>query len=132
MAKSSTRDGRVKTWKILKNEVRVGNSLRGFGDFLPEAPGLDTFASLLRADFIEEIWVDQEEFDEWEEDQKKRDAALLAGHVVEEDDEDDEDEVDVLDDPPPAPKVKKKAVKKSPARKTVKKGKSNVLAERSV
>lgn len=109
---------RVKTWRVLRDGLRQGYSVRNAGDFLPEAPSLPTLGVLLRTNVIEEVWVDQEEFDEWEEDQAERDEALAAGIV----DEDDEDEFESR--PAPRKKVKRTVAKKS-VKKSVKKGKSS-------
>lgn len=107
---------RVKTYRVLKDGLRHGLSVRNFGDFLPEAKTLPTLRSLLNTDTIEEVWVDREEFEEWEADQAERDEALAA-ELDSDDDESEEEEE-------PRPR-RKKVVKKTAVKKTIKKGKSS-------
>ena len=131
-----TSQERVKTWVVLRDGMRVGNSVRNFGDFMPEAPTLPTFRTLLNTNLISEEWVDKERFEEWEKDQKERDENLAAG--IDPDDVDDVDEDEEGEeggqDLTPAPFVKKSprkkvakktAAKKTTSKKTVKKGKSS-------
>lgn len=112
---------RVKTYRVLHNGMRVGYSVRNAGDFMPEARTLPTLQTLLNVNYIEECWVDQEEFDAWKEDQARRDAELAAEMGVDEDEDDDEDE-----DEAPA-----KVARKKVAKKTVKKGKTRARSELS-
>ena len=126
-------ENRVKTWKVLRDGVRVGNSVRNFGDFMPEAPSLPTFRTLLNTDVITEEWVDKEQFEEWEESQRERDEALAAGIDPDFVDEDEDEENEESEESRPAPKkkvAKKTAAKKTTTKKTVKKGKSNGEAKR--
>lgn len=131
-----TDNERVKTWRVLRDGTRVGHSIRNFGDFMPEAKTLPTMRTLLNTNIIEEVWVDKEEFEEWEKSQKERDEALAAGIDPDFiDDEDEEDEGEEKIDPAPSAKPRKKVAKKTAAKKTakkttVKKGKSNGEANR--
>jgi hypothetical protein len=106
---------RVKTYRVLKDGIRHGLSVRNFGDFLPEAKTLPTLRTLLTTNTIEEVWVDREEFEEWEADQAERDEALAEELAAAE-----EDSEDVAESRP-----RKKVVKKTAVKKTIKKGKSS-------
>jgi hypothetical protein len=55
----------VKTWRVLKDTLKVGNASRFYGELIPEA---DTWsgpvrASYERAKYIEPTYVSQDEFD---------------------------------------------------------------------
>lgn len=122
---------RVKTYRVLRDGLRHGDSVRDFGDFLPEAKELPTVRTLLNANIIEEVWVDQEEFDAWEKNQSEKDKALLADSVVE---PVDTDESAKEGEEPESKSPKKKVTKKATAKRTVKKGKTSgkQLQEESV
>lgn len=124
--KVKTKTGRVKTYRVLRDGMRVGHSVRDFGDFMPEAESLPTLRTLLNTDVIEKVYVDQDEFDDWEKDQKKRDAKAAKGIDPDEDTpEDDEGQVSSVK----KRVAKKRPAKKTVAKKTVKKGKTSGKAE---
>lgn len=122
----------VKTYRVLRDGMRVGDSVRDFGDYMPEAEEMDTLRTLLNANVIEVVYVDPQAIKDWEKAQAKKDRQrieeeqrALSGEVTE--DEEDEDEAT------PRPKVKKRVAKKTVAKKSIKKkGKTSGLAEQSV
>lgn len=129
---------RVKTYRVLRDGMRVGYSIRNFGDFMPEAPSLPTFRTLLNTNLIDEVWVDQEEYDEWEKRQAKADKELARSQDSDDSEDEEFPESDDADDTPSEkPKPKKRVAKKRPAKKTaakksVKKGKSNDRAAKRI
>jgi hypothetical protein len=120
---SATVGKQVKTWRVLHDNMKVGDSTRNFGDLMPEAAEFDgsVLRTLMSTGRLEEMWVDQSVVEDFIKGQKKKDAAA-------EKETDTESEVE---DEVPAPKkrVAKKSVTK---KKTIKKGKTSGLAEQSV
>lgn len=138
----------VKTYRVTHDGMRVGNEVRNFGDFMPEASTFPNLRAYLNAGYLEEIHVEEEAIEEWRKEFDERNAVV-------EDDEDEEVEEEVVDPDPDlepdssstteskkavvAPKKSvKKAKKKRPVKKTVVKpeseteGTENVLAEQDV
>jgi hypothetical protein len=100
----------VKTWRVTTESLKVGNSLRLFGEFIPEAadwPG-PTQAAYERAKRIEKTYVDKEELDAALKEYLEREVKLQS----------EAEEEDV---------AKKKEVKKPKSKKRVvkRKDKSN-------
>jgi hypothetical protein len=95
---------------------------------MPEAKTLPTLRTLINVGRLEEVYVDQEELDEWRADQDIRDAEEAERLA-----ELNEDGVVVEISKPKKRVAKKRTVKKTSVRKTVKKGKrTNGLEEQAV
>ena len=62
----------VKTYRNLRDNLRVGGDLRMRGDFVPEASDWKNLRSYLNTDRLEEIFVDEEVLKKWESDRKKK------------------------------------------------------------
>lgn len=112
MGKAVRGTGKIKTYRCLKDGLRVGYSMRNFGDFVPEAKTMEALPTLLRSDAIEEVFVTQEALDEWRADQEVRDIEYLEEH-------------NYFPDDPNAPKrpsaKRKKVVKTTKVKATAKK-----------
>jgi hypothetical protein len=122
----------VKTYRVLHDGMRVGDSVRNFGDLMPEAAGFSNLRAYINAGHLEELYVDQSVLDDWDKELKKR---LKAKPETDDSDELDEGDNDETVEVTP----KKKTVKKTVAKKrtVAKKGKANDgaakrLAEQSV
>lgn len=125
----------VQTYRVLRDGLKVGHDVRNFGDYMPEAAGFDNLRSLLNADFLEEVWVEEEALKKWKEEIAQR-------SLTEADDEDEEtpesDEDEGITEPDPDAEVEeapKKKAQKKVKRKTKKpsvKETGNALAEESV
>lgn len=61
----------VKTYRVLRDGQKVGDSVRNFGDLMPEASEFSNLRVYLSSHFLEEIWVDQEVIDDFYADLKK-------------------------------------------------------------
>jgi hypothetical protein len=110
----------VETYRVLRDGTRVGYSIRNFGDFMPEAKGMENLRTLLNAGVVEKVYVTQDDIDDWREDQDERDEETAPQSE---------------EAPSPRRKVKKKKSVKTPSGKkkiVKKKGKTSGLAERSV
>lgn len=119
---SSPKSNRIKTYRVLKDGMRVGNSKRNFGDFMPEAATMPTLRTLLNTNVIEEYIADPDEFAAWQADQEERDeefAAELAELYAKQNGE------EVPKAKPRKVKPKRKVAKKTASKKIVKKGKSS-------
>jgi hypothetical protein len=131
----------VKTYRVLRDGMRVGDSVRDFGDFMPEAAEFPTLRTLLNTAAIEEVYVEKKAIDDWRAEQDKRDKrrmeALESGDVYDpdEDDSDEDEEIPEVEETSvaPTPKKKRKVAKKKVAKKTEKEqGNGTSLAEESV
>lgn len=129
-------NGMVKTYRVLRDGLKVGHDVRSFGDYMPEAAEFDNLRSLLNADFLEEVWVEESVLEEWKEEYAQRSLATEADEEDEETPETDEDEgksepdpdADVVVEPKkPSKKIKRKTVKKTQVKEN-----GNALAEQSV
>ena len=48
----------VKTWRCLRDNMKVGDDVRNFGDLMPEAGDFPNLRVYLSSNMLEEIWVD--------------------------------------------------------------------------
>lgn len=124
----------VKTYRVLKHEVKVGDSVRNFGDFMPEAAEFDNLRTLLNVGIIEETWIDESVLSSWEEGQKARDAERLSALQDENSDSSTppESDEDGGEDKKPKKVVKKTAAKKTAKKKVTKNARRAELTEASV
>ena len=53
----------IKTYKAVK-PMKVGNEERGFGDLVPEAASWPNTAVYLRSNYLEEVFIDKNDFDD--------------------------------------------------------------------
>jgi hypothetical protein len=102
----------VKTYRSLRDGQRVGDTIRDFGDFIPEAAEWPNLRAYLNADYVEEVVVDQELLDA-----NLKEVAERSQKA----DEDVEGQGSVVPPADPGPSPKKKSVKKKTVKKTAKK-----------
>jgi hypothetical protein len=65
MAKNSEAS-MVKSYRVLRDGMKVGNSVRNTGDLIPEAANFENLAVYLRNNFVEKVYVSHEEIAEHE------------------------------------------------------------------
>lgn len=66
--------GTVKMYRVLKDGMKVGTSVRRYGDFIPEAADWPNTDAYLRAKYIEVTYVSEEEVAAWEEELRERES----------------------------------------------------------
>lgn len=125
----------VRTYLVRHDGMKVGDEVRNFGDFMPEATEFQNLRTYLGAGYLEEVFVDQEEIDEWRKNYKERLAAEEEELEIDDADEDvDEETVSSISESDidgesgtvktaPKKKVARKTTKKSVVKTTKKKGK---------
>lgn len=133
----------VRTYRVLRDGLKVGHDVRNFGDYMPEAAEFDNLRSLLNADFLEEVWIEEEVLEEWKQEFAQRSLDTEADEDDEETNDSDEDDESTKPDgeseevTSPESDAEVKAKPKKKIKKTVKKKPSvketgNALAEESV
>jgi hypothetical protein len=129
----------VKTYRVLHEGMKVGNSVRQVGDLMPEAASFSNLNSYIAARHLEVAFVNQDEIDEFYEELEKREAERAAEEAEFESESEDEETGDEEEATPetktePKKRVAAKKTTKKTAKKTVKKkvAKKNGLAEQSV
>lgn len=64
----------VKTWRVLRDDMKVGDDVRNFGDLMPEAGNFANLRVYLSSGMLEEIWVDESVVEEFMKGRKKTKA----------------------------------------------------------
>lgn len=128
-------NGMVKTYRVLRDGLKVGHDVRNFGDYMPEAAEFENLRSLLNADYLEEVWVEEEVLEEWKQEFAQRSLDTEADEDEEEGNPEAPNEEEGNSEPEPDAEViskpKKKAIKRK-TKKTSVKETGNALAEESV
>lgn len=117
----------VKTYRVIRDGLKVGHDIRNFGDYMPEAAEFENLRSLLNTDCLEEVWVEDAALEEWKEEYAQRSLETDADDEDSLDEVTDESDSEVTVEP-------KKTVPKKIKRKTKKSVKEtgNALAEEAV
>lgn len=117
----------VKTYRVLRDNMKVKGDVRNFGDFMPEASEFSNLRSYLNAGYLEEIFVDQSVIDEFmearagspepepEEEPEGNDGEVSDEATQDSDESDSDDSESTEEETKQAtPKRPKRSVKKKP------------------
>lgn len=113
----------VKTYRVLHEGMKVGNSVRHVGDLMPEAADFGNLRVYLSTRYLEEIWVDESVIEDFKKELEEREKASQVPETSDADEGEDSGSVKT---------VTKKKVAKKTVKKSARKVKNNVIAERSV
>ena len=68
----------LKTYRVVRGTLKVGDSVRQFGDFVPEADSWPNKEVYLKTGYIEIVYVPNEEFKKNAQDVLKRNSGVTS------------------------------------------------------
>jgi len=86
--------GTVKTYRVLKDGMKVGDSVRQYGDFIPEAADWPNLSAYLRANYVEVAYASEDEIATWQEEFNSRQSETDENDEEVEDEEVEDEEVE--------------------------------------